>query len=231
MTEPELKAPHCALVQVRIGNRTYDAIHNKACHTCTHPARREIEEKILQGKSYRSIAELYSGTDFTQADGTVTRLPMVSWNSIFQHFKNQHLPVEAAVLREVADQRARDIGQHYEEQTARIVDGYSFAQQVLIKTQQDLALGNLRPDVKDGLAAAKLIKEIEESAAGSVDAEAWSQAMTVYFETARLFMPEDMWSRFTTALAGNPILLAIQKRLTAAEDVMEAEIVEPEGTP
>jgi hypothetical protein len=224
-----------SLVQVRIGGRTYDAVYHNGCLTCTHPARKEIEEQIILGTSYRRVATMYSETEWTQPDGTKITLPKVSWDNLFHHFKNEHLPVQAAVYREILDKRAAELSEHYEEQTARLVDGYSFAQQVLARTQEGLATGTLQPDIKDGLAAAKLIKEMEQVGNGaSADAEAWGQAMAVYFETARKFMPDDMWQNFTQALMANPILQAIQNRRSALEsnqDYEDGEVVHEERNP
>lgn len=222
----ELMAPSQALIKVRIHGREYDAIQDKRCLTCMHPARLEIEEKIIQGLPYPQISRLYSGTEWTNADGTSTSLPRVEWQSIRNHYKQSHLPTETAALREITEQRAAELGQAYEEQTASLVDGYSYAKQVLAITARDLASGDLRPDVKDGLAAAKLIQDMESSATGSVDSEAWAEAMTIFFETAQKFMPPDAWAQFGNALASNPILAAIQQRLSGQnDDVLDAEVV------
>lgn len=223
----EITAPGRALIKVRIHGREYDAVRDNRCQTCMHPARLEIEEKILQGVPYPQLARLYSGVEWTNADGTTITLPRVDWQSIRNHYKAEHLPIEAAVLREIADQRAQELGQRYEEQTTTLVDGYSYAKQVLAITAQSLATGKLQPDVKDGLAAAKLIQEMESSAQGNVDSEAWSEAMTIFFETAQKFMPPDAWQQFGTALATNPILAAIQQRLAGqSDDVLDAEVVD-----
>lgn len=221
------KNPILSIIQVEVHGRKYDAVSHRACHTCTHPARAEIEMKIVQGHTYRSIADMYSGTEWTQPDGEVITLPSVAWGAIFHHFKNKHLPTELAVLRTIADNRAVEMGQNYEAQVDHIVDGHTFAQQVLTKTQQRLASGELQPDLKDGLAAAKLIQEIEQGATGSVDAEAWSQAFIVYFEHARRFMDDETWKRFSEALSTDPILLGIQRRQNASpeNEIIDGEVV------
>lgn len=223
-------APGHALIKVRIGNRTYDAVRDGRCQTCMHPARMEIEEKVVQGIGYRPIAEQYSETRWTNADGTTITLPKITWTSILGHCTSRHLPVEMAAYQQILEERAREMGQKYEEMTSSVVDGFVFSKQVLAATQMALATGELKPDIKDGLAAAKLIKEMEDSAQGSVETEAWSQAMTIFFETAQKFMPPDMWAHFGASLAGNPILAAIQNRLNGTQDdTVDAEVVGTEG--
>lgn len=219
-----------SLVQVEIGGKVYDARFEKQCHTCTHPARPEIEEKIILGQSYRDIAMQYSETIYRNADGSETQMPAISWMSIYNHFKQKHLPVERAVVRQILDERAQKLSESYDEQTARLVDGHALAQHVMQETHRRLVNGDLSPSVRDGLAAAKLIKELEGESDGGFDAEVWSEAMVAYFETAQRIMPPEMWHRFTAALAQNPVLLSIQRRLESTDpEPLDAEFTVDEG--
>jgi hypothetical protein len=231
MPEPstEVTETRSSLVKVEIGGKTYDAAQIKQCHTCMHPARKEIEQRVLSGHSYRDIAQHYSGTEYS-VGGEPRAFPELEWMSIYTHFKRGHMPVEAAALRQIMDNRAEELGEHYEAETALLVDGYSFSRQVLQKTQEGLLAGDIKPSVSDGINAARLLREMDTDAGGNVDTEVWSQAMTRYFEVAQKIMPQDMWDRFAQALAVDPILLAIQKRLEAvADEPLDAEIVDDEG--
>jgi hypothetical protein len=216
-------------VRVKIGNRFYDAIREARCYTCMHPAREEIETQIIQGHSYKSVATQYSEVDWSQADGTTVHLPQVTWSSIMHHFKAGHMPVEAAAMRQIIEKRAESIGvAQYEGQVGQFVDQYTFAQQVVAQTQERMVKGEIRPEVRDGLAAAKLLQDIESASEGSLDSDAWGEAMERYFEVAQKMMPPDMWSQFIRALSTDPILQAIAKRLsTQQENVIDADIVEP----
>lgn len=213
-----------SLMQVNIGGRIYDAMSVSQCHTCQHPARLDIERKILAGHSYRDVAMQYSETTY-ESLGEQKRFPRVDWMSIHRHFKGRHLPVEMAALREIADARAREMSEAYTEETARIVDGHTFARQVLHTTQQRLVSGEIQPEVRDGLAAAKLLQEIEAEAIGGIDGEVWISAMTRYFELARQVMPTELWDRFTRALTVDPVLQSLQRRLEQVTTV-DAEVVE-----
>lgn len=225
----EVQETRNGLVKVQIGGKIYDAARVPQCHTCTHPARAEIEQRLLAGHSYREIALQYSGTEYVSG-GEVKIFPEVGWMSIRTHFKNGHMPVEAAALRQIMDERARELSEHYEEETARVVDGYSFARQVLVRAQHEMISGNAKVGIQDGIAAARLLREMETQAGGDLDAEVWSQAMTVYFETAQQIMPPEMWTRFTEELARNPVLLAIQRRLEASEEPIDAEVIDEGDT-
>jgi hypothetical protein len=231
MPEPsaDVQEARSALIRVKIGNREYDAARVPQCDTCTHPARIEIEKRLLSGHSYREIARHYSETEY--AVGSDTRVfPKVGFMSIRNHFQQGHMPVEAAALRQILDERSAALSEHYDEETARIVDGHGFAQQVLRRAQEELVTGNLQPSVQDGLAAAKLIAEMEAASGGQVDGEIWAEAMTRYFEVVRSVVPDDLWEVIGSALMTDPVLKSIQRRIEGAtgSEPIDAEIIEEE---
>jgi hypothetical protein len=119
MPEPsaDVQEARSALIRVKIGNREYDAARVPQCDTCTHPARIEIEKRLLSGHSYREIARHYSETEY--AVGSDTRVfPKVGFMSIRNHFQQGHMPVEAAALRQILDERSAALSEHYDEETA-----------------------------------------------------------------------------------------------------------------
>jgi hypothetical protein len=194
-----------------------------------HPARIEIETLVMQGHSYRSVAVQYSEVEWTDAHGETVTLPKVPVHSVVNHFRNGHMPVPSAAQRMIIERRAEQIGAaQYEQQIDQIIDQYTFAKQVLSKTQERLLAGEIQPEVRDGLAAAKLIHDMESGNEESLDAEAWGEAVQRYFELAQKFMPPDMWEHFTQALRTDPILKAISSR-ASKEDAIDAEIVDSEG--
>lgn len=219
-----------SLVRVQVGGRAYDAVREPNCRTCTHPARHEIENMIVQGFSYRAVAGQYSEVEWADADGSTTMLPRVTFTNIYEHFQRGHMPASAEAMRRIIERRAEQIGAaQYENQIEQIVDHHILAQQVVLKTQERLASGEIVPEVRDGLAAAKFLQDVETASTGSLDAEAWSEAMQRYFEVAQKIMPPEMWEHFTRALAVDPILLAISNRLSPKDDAIDAEIVDTTG--
>jgi hypothetical protein len=207
------------MVQVQIGTRVYDAVYEPNCRTCTHPARMLIEEKLLQNYSLRQVAALFSETEIDGPEGSRLILPRISHQSIGNHFRLGHMPIEAATLRKLAARRAERLGNAYEERAEQFVDHVVLAEATVHRTYERLVTGEIHPDVKDGLAAAALIQRVEADVPGGLDNEAWSEAMTIYFEEARAAMDPATWSRFTQALSRNPVLRAIERRLSpTAED-------------
>lgn len=218
--EPDFRS---SMVQVRIGGRFYDAIYEPRCNTCTHPGRQLIEAAVLQNYSYRAIARNMSGKEIPGPDDVPTMMPEIGHASIRNHFVQGHMPMEAAALRRLAEKRAEEIGSKYEEAAEQFVDHHVLASAVVQKTYSRLVMGEIEPEVKDGIAAAKFLSDVERAAGGGggIDSEAWSEAMTIYFETARAIMPPDTWYQFTSALASNPILQAISERMAAQQGAIE----------
>lgn len=223
----EIESLRSSLVQVRIGNKTYDAHHSPMCLTCNHPARMNIEERILQNYSYKAIVREFSEVEHRDAHGNVTVLPRIGYNSLRNHFEKGHMPLHTAALRSLSEQRATQIGSKYEDALGKFVDHYTFAEAVVSKGHERLVNGEIEPDIKETLAAAKFMKEVQDGQSANLDEEAWSQAMAVYFEVAQQMMPPEMWERFAQQLSVNPILRALAKRANNPdESVVDAEIVE-----
>ncbi len=206
-----------SLVRVKIGNQVYDARHDNRCKVCTHPARTQIEIAIVQGWAYTRIEREYSNVEYTSG-GQPSVLPAVGWQSIRHHFRTGHMPLSAEIRRRLTEQRAQEIGSKYEEAASQFVDHYTVAQAVLVRGHERLVAGELEPDLKDTLAAAKFLKEIEDAAQGTLNEEAWSQAMTIYFETAQELMSPDTWQSFVKKLSTNPVLASLARKIQGQEE-------------
>lgn len=223
---PEVIPDRTSLVQVEIGGRRYDARYSPLCSVCNHPARMEIEHALLQGRSYRSISVTFSEVEY-ETQGRTLMLPKVSTEAIKKHYLKNHLPVFAEVQRRMIEQRAQEVGSRYEEMATEFLDSYLVAKTVLNKGYERIVTGESIPDVKETLAAAKMLQDMEDASKVNLDAEAWSQAMMVYFETAQELMPAEMWQKFTGRLSANPILRSLAKKLAGEpeEEIVDAEVV------
>lgn len=202
-----------SLVRIRIGNREFDAKFSKNCMVCNNPARMEIEACLVKGDSYRAISRHFSEAQWNGRDGSHMVLPELPWQPIRNHYLSGHMPLNAAALRQITDERAQQIGASYENTTARLVDHYTVAKAVVQRGYERMVTGEIEPEIKDTLTAAKLLKEIEDTQIGTVDAEVWSEAMMIYFETAQELMPPDMWVEFTRKLGANPILRGLAQKM------------------
>lgn len=222
---PIISSDHQAsVVRVKIGNKAVDARKVKSCLTCNHPARMAIEEMLLHGESYQAIIRRFSEVKYT-VGGRQQVLPKIDYKTLRAHYTNGHMPLEATVVRDLIEKRAAEVGSDYEAIGKRFADKVLFAQMVVAKGQQRLATGEIQPDVKETLAAAKFLQDVEDASKGAEGTEIWAQAMEVYFTVARQVMNDETWSRFVALLDSNTILRGIAKRLNNS-DVLDAELVD-----
>jgi hypothetical protein len=231
MTKPDPNAAQSkSLVQVRIGNREYNAFRDNRCATCIHPARMEIERMLVEAHPYQRIAATFSDFQYTVGRQKKT-VPSISWNSIRNHYNNGHMPVDAKAVRDIAEQRLKEIGQHIEGLQERLVDSTMVARLVMAKGFERLARGETEVTVKETLAAAKLMTEIDMNSQQSEtgDVSAWQEAMTVYFQEAQKLMPPAVWDEFVRRLMSSPQLKAIAARIDDSDpQPVDAEVVEPQ---
>jgi hypothetical protein len=213
------------MVQVQIGERTYPAHYSARCPVCNHPGRGLIEERILTNDSYVSIAAWVSDVDTVTIEGIEVRWPPLTTTQLSHHFNSNHCPVDARVLKELSEQRAEQLGVDYNELTGPFVDHLVYAKMVLLQGQQRLARGEIKATMRDTLAAARLLADIESAAEGEDgmdQLQAYADAMEQYFLTVQRIVSPEQWQQIGTALEANPVL----KQIAAGLEIQDAEIVE-----
>jgi hypothetical protein len=229
-------------LQVIVRGQPYPRITERRCHTCTHPLRFWIEAQFI-GKTPvpTIIAHIPDDPDHATP----------SEQSIRGHFKEHHVDRGQEALVDRYIKAAEDMGMPLEEYFDTLSAEASTARLVVDKfTQRVINDPMFLPDYKDGLAAAKLLKEIEQTTA-SKDEEAFDRqdmlvVLSMFIAHTRTvfahYMPREMESAMTDLgrlLKNDPILGdLIEKTQEAArtdnllnapdeeEDVQEAEIVE-----
>jgi hypothetical protein len=224
---PATEAVRGSVVSITVGNRHLPAVVDNTCPVCTHPARPLIEERLLYNDPYPAIAEWVSGRKAETIDGLTIRWPQLSAWQIAGHYANDHCPVDVKVLHQLTQQRLSGTEADYDNSTTRIVDHVVTLSQIAQIGQERLARGELKPNLKETISAAKAVAALDlaAKAAEQVDnSAAYEQAMEVYFSAAKQIMTPTQWHDFGMLLAANPVL----QRLTGA-DVQDAEVIEEEA--
>jgi hypothetical protein len=212
-----------SLVRVQVGGRVFDAKHSTQCRTCMHPARMDIERRLIEGYAFSAIAAEFGDTEFRKGDGSIQVLPPLSGSSVRYHYRSGHMPLTAATIRDITEKRAEELGAAYDEGVNRVVDHVTAARTILQEGFDRIVSGQEQVDVRETLAAAKLLQDFEDRAQGSVDSEVWSEAMMIYFQTAQELMPPEMWTIFAQRLSVNPILRGLTDRMTRETRVVDSE--------
>jgi hypothetical protein len=177
------------------------------------PYRFDVEEDLLGGRTYMKIAQ------------SLPEDAELNHENVRNHYRNGHLPLEQAAVRGIVEARAEAVGKRIEDNVETLIDGMALAEVVVEKTFQSIASGDIRPDVRDGLAAAKFLAEMGEYDEGGADMAAITEAFIVYHENAQQFMSAEQFEAFGKALKKNPVLNALARRYEGQGETVSGEVV------
>jgi hypothetical protein len=170
------------------------------CFVCASKYRDEVESHLAAGRTYKAIAALLpSDADLTP-------------RNLRDHFSNGHLDLDAPAV-----QRAS----HWQEQALQVAREplvqakaahLSFAHAVLGRVAQRLDSDEVQPEIRDGLAAAKLIAATEAAAGERGNIEDYVSAMVALIEVVHEIVPAPTFVEIGRALARHPILRDLADR-------------------
>jgi hypothetical protein len=174
-------------LESNVQGHPYALVSVPNCRTCQSPLRPDIERALVTGRSYSGIAR-----QFPQAG--------LSARNIGEHFRRGHLPVRDEALRRLAEERATQIARDIDEGAGVVVDQVLFARAVVQRSFERLALGDAEPDIREGLAAARLLADFDDTGT-QVEAQALFVLTKAYVdEMEKIASPEQMaeWAEACT---------------------------------
>lgn len=215
MTEnlPEKRLPTS---QVEIAGKTfyYKSVSN--CHTCQSPHRDYIEDCILTGMSYVSIAE-------SLEDMRAGHFPHPNALNVSNHYNRKHMPIADALQRALIEERAHQKGRDIQKHIGPLMDHHGLNELIIQRGLRRLQDGEIAPSMADTLAAIRQQHTMEQSMGDGLDAESMQEAMFIFMEIARQYIPPDKMSEYGRALTNNPILRAMLNKQAAEAEVVSDE--------
>jgi hypothetical protein len=164
-----------SLASVEIGGESYPYKTEPRCRVCSSGARLEIERALVKGMTYDGIAETFGEPDGINARG------------VLAHVRRGHVPINAPAVRTLARARTEEVTETIAPLIHGAVANLSFAHAVVDRVRIRLEAGDIEPNVRDGLAAARLIVECE-AGSGPVDTAEWQTEFMAVFETVKDIM-------------------------------------------
>lgn len=211
MTElPEPK--NKSLVQMKVGGVIRDMVYEPRCKVCNHPSRFSIEEKLVMGHKYIEIARAMSELRNQKPDGEIENWPELEARNIKHHYQQGHVPLDNEMLAEFSKRRAEELGVEYEEAMIPVVDHVVVQKAILQRGYEALAKGDIQPDVKDTLAASKLLSDRDKELANHSTVEEWQEFMSLYFQAVRATVQPDQWTQIVRAIQSHPVMRAMDAR-------------------
>lgn len=172
-----------------VRGQPYALVSVPNCRTCQSPLRPDIERALVTGRSYSGIAR-----QFPEAG--------LSARNIGEHYRRGHLPVRDEALRRLAEERAAQIARDIDEGAGVVVDQVLFARAVVQRSFERLASGDAEPDIREGLAAARLLTDFDDTAT-QVEAEALFVVLTAYVEEMEKIASPEQMAKWAGACANN----------------------------
>lgn len=209
-----------SVIAYRLGGRDYPLRTVAQCKVCSSPHRFEIEKELAAGRVYKKIVESLLIQD-----------PDCDLNpkNVADHYRNGHMPLEVEASRRIVERRAEQRGLDVVAGVDSLVDGVTLAETVVQKTFEAIQRGEIKPDLKDGLTAARLLETFAPADTGA-DASVYAQVFMVYHETAQMLMTQSQFDEFGRRLSDNPVLKALIARYSEGTQI-EADEVEDEPDP
>lgn len=188
-------AANAALLNVEVNGTRVPYRSAPNCKVCTSGSHRlGIETRIAQGEVYSAIVRsLPAGLGLTP-------------RNLSDHFRLDHMGAQTAALRLVATRQAEKVARPVARLTEAVADDLGFAHVVVEQVKEKIARGEVEPTVRDGLAALRLIAQVESQAGDRHTAHEFVTVMMHLIEMARDIMTPQQWDKWTDRVATNPIL-------------------------
>lgn len=204
-----------SVVMIEVNGQRYPMKTIVQCRTCMSPYRLEIEQAVLEQRSYQKIADAV-------ADREPGTLPNPGYQSIRDHVNKGHMPIGPTSERALVEQRAKQIGRDIQTYAAGLADYVSVNEIIIQRGMDRLARGELKPSMSELLTAIRMQHSIETATEDGVDAQAWQEALVAYMEVAQQFIPADRFQQYGAALAQHPVLRAMMAGTSQAPKEIDA---------
>lgn len=180
------------LASLQVGGNVYPLVNAPGCKTCGSEYRPEIEAALVKGYSANQVLRhLPEGHNLLE-------------RNLKDHLAAGHLPVKSAAVQKLAEATAEERGRVVEAGAEVLVTHAAFARTILSRVRERVAAGELEPDVRDGLAAARLLHDLEEPSA--LDHESVVRGMVHFIEAVRAIMTPGQFAELGRKIGQDPVL-------------------------
>jgi hypothetical protein len=185
--------PFASSVMYRVGGRSYALRAVRGCSVCNSPWRAAVENYLLQGHSYQTIA---------------SRLPEdanLSRDNIKHHFKAGHLPLAEDARRAIIERRATELEWDPDSNADRMIDALGFLRLGLSDVASRMMSREIEPDIKDGIAMAKALSQLEIDDDTEDRLAMYASLIRLMFEAAQRHMDHQGYQDFSQELMDSPV--------------------------
>jgi hypothetical protein len=164
-----------SLASIDVGGQSFPYRIESRCHVCCSSRRLDVERAIAKGVPYQRIGEMFGEPDGINARG------------VKAHVKRGHMPINAPAVLAVAKARSDEVSEVISPLIQSATSNLGFAHAVVDRVRVRLESGEVQPNVRDGLAAMRLIVECE-AASGPADVAEWQTEFIALFDAVKAIM-------------------------------------------
>jgi hypothetical protein len=222
----EIEQVRSSVIQLKIGNRTYNMVENRQCKVCMHPGRFQVEAKILLNYGWTAISRFVQDLQHEKIDGSIEEWYPLTPIQIKNHFERGHCP-DGSVSKALVEERAKKRGIDLEDATTGFVDHIIVQNAVLARGYELLVEGKIEPDTKDLLLASKLLADSEQANTESSTIEQWQEFMGVYFSAVQNVVSREQWDEIVLEIKKHPVFSDMNPTRTNDNvDIQDAEVID-----
>ena len=188
-----------ALSEVRVGATVVNYRTEPSCRVCSSPLRLDVETKLAQGQTPWSIEQALPDAGLTK-------------RNVADHWRHDHVGAQTAAVRRVAQSHAEAVAKPVERLAEAVAGHLGFAHSVVDRVAERMKSGDIEPEVRDAIAAARLIQQVEAAAVQQTDIGEFIDAMVAMSEIIRDMLTYDDFLVFGQRLSAHPVLRGLQAR-------------------
>lgn len=163
-----------------------------SCRTCRHPLRPQFEAALAQGRPYAEVAALHPRSG-------------ISARNLAEHRRRGHFSIDGPEVRAIVAKQAAENGRVARSAVRRQVAQRELAEAVVLRVWERLVQGELKPSLRDGIAAARYLGQfdpvvIERDLLRQRRDEGQAR-LAALFTIVNDLMGDDDWARFTRAVS------------------------------
>lgn len=189
------------LVNMTVGGKVYPLISAPGCRTCGSEYRMEIESALVKGFSPgQVIKHLPEGHNLVE-------------RNLRDHLASGHLPLKSAAVQKLAQEESEERSRMVEAGAEVLASHAAFARAVVGRVRDRVASGEIEPNVRDALAATRLLYEFEAEPS-ALNQDTLVTAMSRFVEVVKAIVTPDQFAELGRQVNSDPLLKALREGAT-----------------
>lgn len=150
------------------------------CHICKSRFRRTMDQLLVMGVPFAEISRQF------ETEGVTRRA--------LSNHKRKHLSVEQAAIRQVIEERARQIGEDVDNTRKHLLTRKGYMEVAMMKSYQAILDGTLTPEPRDIVQMIALMEKMEKDTSAS-QVDEMMREFNAFTQAVKEVVPADLYDR------------------------------------